>query len=141
MARLLASSMAITLLLLGRPNPAKAQKYRGVLKMPHGDSPASMSIHEESTIVAEGPMMAVFNNLVVFDQQIAQNRIDTIRPELATEWAWNEDGTVLTVKLRQGVKWHDGKPFTSADVKCTWDLLQGKAKEKLRLNRSEERRV
>jgi ABC-type transport system substrate-binding protein len=36
--------------------------------------------------------------------------------------------------LRDGVKWHDGKPFTAADVKCTYDLLIGKAKEKLRLN-------
>ena len=53
--------------------------------MPHGDSPASMSIHEESTIVAEGPMMAVFNNLVLFDQQIAQNSFETIRPDLADE--------------------------------------------------------
>src|SRR5262249_43712045 len=37
-------------------------------------------------------------------------------------------------KLRHGVKLHDGKPFTAADVKCTWDLLQGKTQEKLRLN-------
>ncbi|HEX9535699.1 MAG TPA: ABC transporter substrate-binding protein, partial [Stellaceae bacterium] len=36
--------------------------------------------------------------------------------------------------LRQGVKWHDGKPFTAQDVKCTWDLLTGKASDKLRLN-------
>jgi len=36
--------------------------------------------------------------------------------------------------LRQGVKWHDGKPFTAADVKCTWDLLLGKANDKLRVN-------
>ena len=43
---------------------AVAQKPGGILKIPHGDSPASMSIHEESTIVSEGPMMAVFNNLV-----------------------------------------------------------------------------
>src|SRR5213079_1047155 len=94
----------------------------------------SMSIHEESTIVSEGPMMAVFNNLVMFDQHIAQNRLDTIVPDLASEWSWNEDGTVLTFKLRQGVKWHDGKPFTARDVKCTWDLLQGKGTEKLRIN-------
>jgi peptide/nickel transport system substrate-binding protein len=40
----------------------------------------------------------------------------------------------LTFKLRQGVKWHDGKPFTAADVKCTWDLLQGKAEQKFRAN-------
>jgi len=36
--------------------------------------------------------------------------------------------------LRQGVKWHDGKPLTAADVKCTFDLLQGKASDKLRIN-------
>ena len=113
---------------------ADAQKSGGILKIPHGDSPASMSIHEESTIVSEGPMMAVFNNLVMFDQHIAQNRLDTIVPDLATEWAWSEDGSVLTFKLRQGVKWHDGKPFTAKDVKCTWDLLQGKGTEKLRVN-------
>jgi peptide/nickel transport system substrate-binding protein len=40
----------------------------------------------------------------------------------------------LTFPLRQGVKWHDGKPFTANDVKCTWDLLTGKATEKLRVN-------
>ncbi len=36
--------------------------------------------------------------------------------------------------LRQGVKWHDGQPFTAKDVKCTWDLLTGKSSEKLRVN-------
>ena len=51
-----------------------------------------------------------------------------------TEWSWSEDGKELTFKLRQGVKWHDGKPFTAADVKCTYDLLLGKAQDKLRLN-------
>ena len=55
-------------------------------------------------------------------------------PDLAESWSWSEDGKELTFKLRQGVKWHDGKPFTAADVKCTWDLLQGKAKDKLRVN-------
>ena len=113
---------------------AVAQKPGGILKIPHGDSPASMSIHEELTIVSEGPMMAVFNNLVMFDQHIPQNRLDTIVPDLAVEWSWSEDGTTLTFKLRQGVKWHDGKPFTANDVKCTWDLLQGKGTEKLRIN-------
>ena len=46
---------------------AWAQKPGGVLKMYSPDSPASMSIHEESTVFAEGPMMGVFNNLVMFD--------------------------------------------------------------------------
>jgi len=114
--------------------PALAQKPGGILRIPHGDSPASMSILEESTIIAEGPMMAVFNNLVMFDQHIAQNSLADIVPDLATEWAWSDDRKTLTFKLRDGVKWHDGKPFSAADVKCTWDLLTGKAPQKLRVN-------
>jgi peptide/nickel transport system substrate-binding protein len=58
----------------------------------------------------------------------------SIVPELATRWSWNEEGTELTFPLRQGVNWHDGKPFTAADVKCTVDLLMGNSKEKLRIN-------
>ena len=82
---------------------------------------------EESTQAVNRPMMGVFNNLVMFKQDELQNTPDSIVPELATSWSWNEDGTELTFPLRQGVKWHDGKPFTAADVKCTMDLLQGKA--------------
>jgi peptide/nickel transport system substrate-binding protein len=125
--------LAAAVLLLAA-GPALAQKSGGILKVTHGDSPASMSILEESTITAEGPMMAVFNNLVLFDQHDAQNSMDTIRPDLATEWRWDDAKTVLTFTLRGGVKWHDGKPFTAADVKCTWDLLTGKAPQKLRIN-------
>ena len=63
--------------------PAAAQKSGGTLQMPNFASPASMSIHEESTIVAGIPMMGVFNNLVVFDQHIAQNSLASIVPDLA----------------------------------------------------------
>jgi peptide/nickel transport system substrate-binding protein len=93
-----------------------------------------MSIHEESSNTAEGPMMGVFNNLVLYDQHVAQNSLQSIRPDLATEWSWDEDRTRLTFQLHRGVTWHDGKPFTANDVKCTWDLLTGKASERLRLN-------
>jgi peptide/nickel transport system substrate-binding protein len=65
---------------------------------------------------------------------VAQNSIASIRPELAKSWAWNEEGTELTFELRAGVKWHDGVPFTAADVKCTWDLLAGRSTDHLRVN-------
>ena len=78
---------------------AFAQKPGGVLQVAHRDSPASMSTLEEVTISTVAPMMAVFNNLVMFDQHIPQNRLDTVVPDLAVEWAWNEDGTTLTFKL------------------------------------------
>src|SRR5690348_4166538 len=78
--------------------------------------------------------MGVFNNLVMFDQHVPQNTLSSIVSDLASSWSWSEDGKELTFKLRDGVKWHDGKPFTAADVKCTWDLITGKSTEKLRVN-------
>src|SRR5437667_2350336 len=113
---------------------AVAQKQGGVVRMSHFDSPASMSLHEESTAAANRPMMGVFNNLVMYKQDVPQNSMQSIVPDLAASWSWSEDGTELTFPLRQGVKWHDGKPFTAKDVKCTWDLLTGKSDDKLRLN-------
>src|SRR6516225_1200712 len=114
--------------------PASAQKPGGILRLAHFDSPASMSILEESTRAALQPMMGVFNNLVMYDQHIAKSSLETVVPDLATSWSWSEDGTELTFPLRQDVKWHDGKPFTAADVKCTWDLLMGTGSDKLRVN-------
>ena len=105
-----------------------------MLKFFHRDSPPSGSIHEEATICAVAPFMGVFNNLVLFNQHEKQNRLDLIEPELAESWKWNDDYTRVNFRLRQGVKWHDGKPFTANDVKCTWDMLLGKSGEKLRLN-------
>jgi peptide/nickel transport system substrate-binding protein len=113
---------------------ADQPKSGGILRMYHRDSPGSASIHEGATYSLNVPFMPVFNNLVLYDQHIAQNSLDDIRPELAESWAWSSDGKKLTFKLRQGVKWHDGKPFTSADVKCTFDMLMGKSQQKFRQN-------
>jgi peptide/nickel transport system substrate-binding protein len=130
---LLAAATFMVLIALAPGNAAHAQKTGGILKMSTPDSPASMSVLEESTVFSRGPMMGVFNNLVMFDQQVKQNSLQSVVPDLATGWSWSEDRTELTFPLRQGVKWHDGKPFTAADVKCTWDLLMDRATEKLRV--------
>ncbi len=128
------AASAVLLTVITGPQAAQLQKPGGILRMPHLDSPASMSVHEESTISTLGPMMGVFNNLVMFDQHVKQNGLASIVPDLAASWSWNEEGTTLTFTLRQGVKWHDGKPFTARDVQCTWDLLAGKTSDKLRVN-------
>jgi hypothetical protein len=62
-----------TLVLLGAGPAAAAQKQGGILQMHLFDSPASMSILEESTRAAEQPMMAVMSNLVLYDQHAEQN--------------------------------------------------------------------
>jgi len=63
---------------------ACAQKRGGILRMYSIDSPASMSILEEATAYSQRPMMGVFNNLVVYDQGVKQNTLETIVPDLAT---------------------------------------------------------
>ena len=92
--------------------PALAQKSGGTLKLYFADNPPSTSIHEEATTSTVVPFMGLYNNLVLFDQQIPQNSLETIRPDLAESWAWSEDGKKLTFKLVGNAKWHDGKPFT-----------------------------
>jgi peptide/nickel transport system substrate-binding protein len=122
------------LIAISASDAACAQTQGGVLRVAHRDSPASMSTLEEVTISTVAPMMAVFNNLVIFDQNVPQNTLRSIVPDLATGWSWNEDSTELTFPLRENVHWHDGQPFTAKDVQCTWDMLLGKSAAKFRIN-------
>src|SRR5262245_19368513 len=88
-------------------SPASAQKPGGILRMYHFDSPASLSLHEEVTIAALSPAMGLFNNLVMFDQHVAQASFASIVPDLASEWSWDSSKTELRFRLRDDVKWHD----------------------------------
>ncbi|MCR9109620.1 ABC transporter substrate-binding protein [Marivita sp. XM-24bin2] len=49
--------------------------------------------------------------------------LQTIVPNVAKSWEWNDDFTQLTIKLREGHKWSDGAPFTSADIVFYHDNL------------------
>ncbi len=48
--------------------------------------------------------------------------VSGLAPQLATEWSSNEDATLWTFELREGVTWHDGEPFTAEDVKFSIEL-------------------
>ena len=103
--------------------------------MHHFDSPASMSIHEEVTLSRPGPGDGgLQQSRHVRSACAAETALKSIVPDLATELVVERGQDRADLRLHQGVKWHDGKPFTANDVKCTWDLLLGKAQDKLRLN-------
>jgi peptide/nickel transport system substrate-binding protein len=110
---------------------AEAQKRGGILRIPNLDSPASMSILEEATVVSEGPMMPVFNNLVLFDQHVAQNSLQSIAPLAGPGTTTRRSSNSSCGRASSGTT---ASPFTAADVKCTWELPLGKAAEKLRVN-------
>jgi peptide/nickel transport system substrate-binding protein len=63
--------------------------------------------------VAQG----LFNKLVTLDADYR------IIPDLATSWTIADDGRTYTFQLARGVQWHDGQPFTAADVKWTLETI------------------
>ena len=113
--RRVAAATTLALVLAG--GTAAAQKTGGVLRVHMWDSPPNLSSLEGANPLAARALMPVFNNLAMFDQHAKQSRLDAVVPDLATSWTWNEDGTELTFRLRHGVKWHDGRPFTANDIK------------------------
>ena len=116
-------SICIAAGLIGWAGTGWAQKSGGTLRIQHMDTPPSASIHEESTVSVAVPFMAIYNNLVIFDQNVPKNSLESIVPDLATSWETKDGGRKLVFKTRDGVKWHDGKPFSAADVACTFDLI------------------
>ena len=87
MARHLCAFAVIGALLatISGTGPVLAQKAGGVLKIYHRDSPASMSILEEATNSTEIPMMGVFNNLVLYKQDVPQKVVAGISQEILAE--------------------------------------------------------
>src|SRR4029078_8278026 len=120
---------AAALLLLPAYHVASAAepKQGEILRVYHRDSPGSASIHEGATYSIKVPFMPVFNNLVIFKQDVPQNSVESIVPARAERLAWSGEDKNHLLKLKEGVKSHDGKPLTSADVKCTSDMLMRKS--------------
>jgi len=116
------------------PASAGAQKYGGILNGMLREAPAHFSPLEVNTTEPVVTSVPCYNNLVVFDPLKAQESLANVIPDLAEKWTTSDGGKRLTFALRHGVKWHDGKPFTSADVKYTLDLVRGVGAAKLRLN-------
>jgi peptide/nickel transport system substrate-binding protein len=61
--------------------------------------------------------------MLIYDSLVIYNENYESVPNLATEWSHSDDNLTWTFKLQEGVKWHDGQPFTSADVKFTYELM------------------
>ena len=103
------------------PVPVVEQpQYGGVLTFNQVNDLANfdpMSNTSGSVLYALAPC---YNNLVMFDPLDP----DKIIPDLAESWEIAPDGKAITFKLIKGVKFHDGKPCTAADVKYTFDTVR-----------------
>lgn len=66
---------------------------------------------------------SVLINKVIFSALVRPDENLRPVPDLATSWVTSEDGLQYTFNLKPGVRWHDGEPFTAADVKFTFDQI------------------
>jgi peptide/nickel transport system substrate-binding protein len=90
----------------------------------YGDIMVEGSIGDASNLIpllasdstSHGIAGMVYNGLVKYDKDL------NIVGDLASEWEISRDGLVITFHLRKDVKWHDGLPFTAADVLFTYQV-------------------
>lgn len=103
---------------------------------PAGGPAASPPPHAQRLITATISDPKTFNPILVvdsasglavgdlFDALVRLNPLTTeMEPSLAESWEYSADGAICTFHLRRNVRWHDGAPFTAADVKFTFDAI------------------
>jgi len=113
--RLLQSSLALGTWPLAAPwaaaqQPPAAPHRGGTLVISLAPEPQTISAAFLTTMQTTMVAGKISEGLVWFDEQLRP------QPELAQSWAFAPDGLSLTLNLRRGVKWHDGRDFSSADV-------------------------
>ncbi|MGE0242227.1 MAG: ABC transporter substrate-binding protein, partial [Parvibaculaceae bacterium] len=100
-------TMTLTALLLSAPATAAE------LKIGLANDPDVLDPAQSRTFVGRIVYTALCDKLVDVGPDLQ------IVPQLATEWTWSEGGKELKMKLRQGVKFHDGTPFNAEAVVAT----------------------
>ncbi len=124
--RLLVSvALSCALLAGGMPaGPAAAQerpRYGGELIFPVPSEPPSYDGHREGTFGTVHPLAPLYNTLLRIDPG---DRTGTRPvPDLAESWTSSPDGMTYAFRLRQGVRFHDGSPMTSRDVKASYEKI------------------
>jgi peptide/nickel transport system substrate-binding protein len=97
-------------------------KRGGTLRWEIAGDPPNFDMHSNSTYRVNNPLSAVHNMLVQMDPFVSAEPPDAVIPDLAKSWTLDDDLTV-TFDLHDNAKFHDGKPFTSADVKATFERI------------------
>lgn len=107
---------------VGLLRPPEANPKRGgILKIGGLADLAHYDLHQCATLACIYPMGAMFDNLVRFSP--FESGLTVVIPDLAKSWEISSDELTYTFHLRDGVKFHDGTPFSADDVKATLDRI------------------
>src|SRR5215468_10640848 len=108
----------VSLVAAGSTPPAAAQpRSGGTLTIVQGAEPAALVSAVNTSTFIGTVSTKIHEGLLDYDFDLKP------RPALAESWTVAADGKTYTFKLRRGVTWHDGKPFTSADVKFSLEEI------------------
>src|SRR6266704_3176516 len=99
-------------------------KRGGILNSVLIEDPPGLLIHESATVSNVWPMSPCYSNLVLFNPLKSLESVETVIPELAERWSWQDNYRNLVFFLKKNVRWHDGHPFTARDVKYTFDVVR-----------------
>src|SRR2546422_4167804 len=126
----------LTVVAVGLPASGQAPKRGGILNTLLTEDPPGLLIHESATVSNVWPMSPCYSNVVLFHPLKSLESVETVIPELAERWSWQDNFRNLVFFLKKNVRWHDGQPFTSRDVKYTFDVVReaAQAPAKLRLS-------
>jgi len=116
------SALALACVIVLEAAGAAAQekpRYGGVLTWFDYGDPGRLDVHAESPLVVQQATAGVYSGLIQYDPDDPSK----IVPDLAERWTVSPDGRTYTFHLRKGVKWHDGQPFSAADVKASFDRI------------------
>src|SRR5262245_52524208 len=116
--------LVVLLTVAGGLASGQTPKRGGILTSVLLEDPPGLLVHESATVSNVWPMSPCYSNVVYFHPLKPLDSPETVIPELAEKWSWQDNYRNLVLFLRKNVKWHDGHPFTSADVKYTFDVVR-----------------
>lgn len=125
--RLAACLVAVTLAACAVPTPPPsatstsvapaAPKAGGAIIIGKVEEPETLNPYITQLVTSIDVLSGIMEGLMDFDT----NQI--LQPQLAESYTVSDDGLTYTFNLRRGVRWHDGQPFTAADVVATWKII------------------
>jgi peptide/nickel transport system substrate-binding protein len=116
---LICASATLALTLAAAAATAEVPKRGGILNFAVVAEPSNYDCHGSQTFALLHPIGPMYSYLVKYDS----SQGGKIVGDLAESWTISDDGLIYTFKLHDGVKFHDGSPLTSADVKATFERI------------------
>lgn len=120
------ATLAMTIVVAGgTADPASAQKRGGTMVYGVKAAPETYDVHTTNAYGVMHFLPQHYSTLLTFDWA----RFPVLKGDVAESWDVSDDALTYTFRIRKGIRFHDGTPLTSVDVKATYDRLRDPPKD------------